>query len=47
MNTPRITRAITMPIMSTFCWYSRGTANAVMIIRNTNRLSTDSAFSVR
>ena len=40
-------RAMTMPIISTFCWYIFGTANPVMTMRNTNRLSIDRAFSVR
>ncbi len=47
MNAPRITRASTMPMVSTFCWYSRGgIAKVAMITTNTNRLSTDNAFSV-
>ena len=35
-----------MPNSSTFCWSSRGTRKLVMITRNTNRLSTERAFSV-
>ena len=34
-----------MPKMSTRCWCSRGTANVVMMITKTNRLSTDRLFS--
>ena len=43
---PRISSAITMPIDSTFCRYSRGTAKDDMMITNTNRLSTESEYSV-
>ena len=46
MNPARITSAMTMPISSSFCWNARGTANVAMITVNTNRLSTDRAFSV-
>ena len=46
MNTVRATSAKMMPNSSTFCWSARGTANEPMMIRNTKRLSTDSAFSV-
>lgn len=46
MNAPRITSARTMPMVSTFCWYSRGTAKVDMMITKTNRLSTLRAFSV-
>ena len=31
---------------SAVCWYALGTANLLMISRNTNRLSTDSEYSV-
>ena len=46
MKTVRRTSAITTPTSSTFCWYSRGTANLVMMMRKTNRLSTERLFSV-
>ena len=46
MNPPRSTSAMMMPTRSTFCWWSRGTANADMIRTNTNRLSTDRLYSV-
>lgn len=46
MNPARITSASTIPISSSFCWNCRGTANVAMMIVNTKRLSTDSAFSV-
>ncbi len=45
MKIARSTSASRMPIVSTFCWYSAGTANVVMITTNTNRLSTDRLFS--
>lgn len=46
MKTPRATRAIATPTSRTFCWNSFGTAKVVMMMRKTNRLSTDNAFSV-
>ena len=46
MNAPRMTSASTMPMSSTFCWYCRGTANRLMMITKTNRLSTDRLYSV-
>ena len=47
MKPPRRISAMTMPIISTFCWYFFGTANPVITMRKTNRLSIDRAFSVR
>ncbi len=46
MNTVRSTSAIATPTSSTFCWNSLGTANFVMMMRKTNRLSTERLFSV-
>ncbi len=46
MKPVRATSAKTIPKSSTFCWSSRGTAKLDMMMRNTNRLSTESAFSV-
>ena len=46
MNPVRAISENTMPNSSTFCWSSRGTRKLVMMIRKTNRLSTESAFSV-
>ena len=46
MNPVRAIMENTIPNSSTFCWSARGTAKLVMMIRKTNRLSTDSAFSV-
>ena len=43
---PRITSASATPTSSTFCWYCRGTANRPMMMMKTNRLSTDSEYSV-
>jgi hypothetical protein len=37
--------ASTMPKVSTLCWCSSGTANVVMMITKTNRLSTERLFS--
>ena len=34
------------PKRRTFCWSARGTRKLVMMMRKTNRLSTESAFSV-
>jgi uncharacterized lipoprotein NlpE involved in copper resistance len=45
MKIARRISASTMPMISTFCWCSAGTANVVMITTNTNRLSTDRLFS--
>ena len=45
MKIARRTSASTMPMMSTFCWCSAGTANVVMITTKTKRLSTDRLFS--
>ena len=45
MNIARIPSAAMMPNSSTFCWYWAGTANRPMMIRKTNRLSTDRLFS--
>jgi hypothetical protein len=47
MNRPRITKASTMPISSTRCWWTAGTPKADMMITKMNRLSTDSEYSVR
>ncbi len=45
MKTPRRTSAPTIPsISSRGCW-SAGTAKVLMMITNTNRLSTDRLFS--
>ena len=46
MKIVRRTSAITTPTSRTFCWYSRGTANFVMMMRKTKRLSTERLFSV-
>ena len=46
MKIPRSTSARMMPTSRAVCWYCRGTANLPMISRNTNRLSTDSEYSV-
>ena len=46
MNPVRAISENAMPNSSTFCWSSRGTLKLVMMIRKTNRLSTESAFSV-
>ncbi len=46
MNAVRAISEMTIPISSTFCWFSRGTRKLLMMIRKTNRLSTESAFSV-
>ena len=46
MKTVRRASATAMPISSTFCWYSRGTAKLDMMMTKTKRLSTLSAFSV-
>ena len=35
-----------MPTRSTRCWCTAGTLNAAMMITKTNRLSTDSEYSV-
>ena len=45
MKIARMTRARTMPKVSTLCWCSSGTANVVMMITKTNRLSTERLFS--
>ncbi len=45
MKITRSTSASTIPMISTFCWCSAGTANVLMMITNTNRLSTDRLFS--
>ena len=45
MKIARITRAITMPIISAYCWSSRGTANLLMMMMKMNRLSTESEYS--
>ena len=47
MNAPRSTRASTMPNSSTLCWCSEGTWKLAMMMTKTNRLSTDSEYSVR
>ena len=46
MNTVRAISATTMPNSRTFCWSARGTLKDAMMMRNTKRLSTDSACSV-
>ena len=46
MKMPRITSAKATPMSSTFCWYCLGTENLAMMIRKTNRLSTDREYSV-
>ena len=45
MKIARRTSAARMPKVSTRCWCSAGTANVVMMITNTKRLSTDRLFS--
>ena len=45
MKIARMISARTMPKVSTLCWCSSGTANVVMMITKTNRLSTDRLFS--
>jgi hypothetical protein len=46
MNTPRKMRARMIPTISASCWYFRGTPKRLMMMMNTNRLSTDSEYSV-
>ena len=46
MNPVRAIRANTIPNSSAFCWSARGTTKLVMMMRKTNKLSTDNAFSV-
>ena len=46
MNPDRAMSENTMPKSSTFCWSAFGTLKLVMMTRKTNRLSTESAFSV-
>ena len=46
MKARRRTRAMTIPASRTSCWFFLGTRKAVMMSTNTNRLSTDRAFSV-
>jgi hypothetical protein len=41
MNTARNASATTMPIVRTFARWAAGTAKLPMMIRNTNRLSTE------
>ncbi len=45
MKIARMISASMMPKVSTLCWCSSGTANVVMMITKTNRLSTDRLFS--
>ena len=45
MKIARRISARMMPKVSTVCWCSAGTANVVMMITKTNRLSTDRLFS--
>ena len=45
MKIARSTSASAIPIASARGWCSAGTANVVMMITNTNRLSTDRLFS--
>ena len=45
MKIARMISASTMPKVSTLCWCSSGTANVVMMITKTNRLSTERLFS--
>ena len=45
MKIARRISAMMMPKVSTLCWCSSGTANVVMMITKTNRLSTDRLFS--
>ncbi|CFS37889.1 Uncharacterised protein [Mycobacterium tuberculosis] len=47
MNPVRVTSANAIPNNSTFCCARRGTPKLLMMTRNTNRLSTDRASSVR
>ncbi len=46
MKAVRAIRENVIPNSRTFCWSARGTLNELMMIRKTNRLSTDNAFSV-
>ena len=45
MKIARRMSASRIPMVSTLCWCSAGTANVLMMITNTNRLSTDRLFS--
>ena len=45
MKIARRISAMMMPKVSTLCWCSSGTANVVMMITKTNRLSTERLFS--
>ena len=45
MKIARRTSASRMPMVSTFCWCSAGTAKVVMMTTKTKRLSTDRLFS--
>ena len=45
MKIARRTSAMMIPKVSTRCWCSAGTANVVMMITKTKRLSTDRLFS--
>ena len=45
MKIARMTSARMMPNVSTLCWWRSGTANVVMMITKTNRLSTERLFS--
>ena len=47
MNAPRRISASTIPNSSTLCWCSAGTAKLAMMMTKTNRLSTESEYSVR
>ena len=46
MKISRSTSAMMMPESSTFCWNSRGTRNAPMMMMKTKRLSTERLYSV-
>ena len=45
MKIARMISARMMPKVSTLCWCFSGTANVVMMITKTNRLSTERLFS--
>ena len=45
MKIARMISASTIPKVRTLCWCSSGTANVVMMITKTNRLSTERLFS--
>ena len=46
MKMARMMSASTMPKVRTLCWWWSGTAKVLMMITNTNRLSTERLFSM-